>query len=125
MMAGKTPSYAAAATILHDPASTVCLVGYCDPDTPGGQLIATECGADFLFADLDYQTPLLAKVERFDLSGHADREELLDYAVRSAPAKILLIHGDALAREWFRDRLAESLPSAGVLIPEALTQYEI
>ncbi len=120
MLSENTPSYALAASLLHDPRSAVFLVGYCDPDTPGGQLMAADAGGPFAFDKLDYQTPILARVERFDLSGHADREELLAYALRSNAANILLVHGDPAAREWFRAELAEKLPNARVHIPAAL-----
>ena len=123
MMTESTPSYLAAATLLHDPKCTVCLVGYCDPDTPGGVLMHTEKGAPFLFEKLDYSTPLEASVERFDLSGHADREELLSYAEKSAPAKVLLVHGEPEARAWFRERLTNSLPAAEVVVPDPLAEY--
>ncbi len=125
MMTEGTPSYAAAATLLHDPASTICMVGYCDPDTPGGALIGAEQGDDYLFAKLDYKTQIKAKVEKFDLSGHADREQLLDYAIMSQARTILLVHGDALAREWFQASLGEALPQARVLIPEPALAYQL
>ncbi len=120
MLSEKTPSYALAASLLHDPYSSVCIVGYCDPDTPGGQLVATDAGGDFLFGALDYQTAVHARVERFDLSGHADREELLDYALKAQAKTILLVHGEADAREWFRAQLSERLPETEVIIPKPL-----
>jgi Cft2 family RNA processing exonuclease len=123
MMTQSTPSYMAAAAILHDPSSTVCLVGYCDPDTPGGQLMETVHGGNFIFKSLDYETELEASVERFDLSGHADREALLDYALRSDPASVFLVHGEPAARAWFRECLSAGLPEASVTIPEPAREY--
>jgi Cft2 family RNA processing exonuclease len=125
MMAENTPSYAAAACILHDPASTVCIVGYCDPETPGGRLIETGEGEPFAFDVLGYNTPLKAAVERFDLSGHADRDELLAYAIKSGAAKILLVHGEAPSREWFRQQLAAALPQTEVIVPEQALTYVV
>jgi len=123
MMTEATPSYLAAAAILHDPTSTVCIVGYCDPDTPGGHLMGTAKGADFTFDTLDYQTAVRASVERFDLSGHADREQLVDYAVRSNPENVLLVHGEPDARAWFREILSRGLPHSNVLIPSLAREY--
>jgi len=125
MMTESTPSYVAAASLLHDAKNTVCIVGYCDPDTPGGQLMETEPGGDFLFDKLDYQTPLEAQVERFDLSGHADREELLAYACEAAPARVILVHGEEASRQWFLTELEKALPGAAVLIPEQLRAYDL
>jgi Cft2 family RNA processing exonuclease len=59
------------------------------------------------------------------LSGHADRNELLDYAGGSAARSIVLTHGDPEARAWFAQALAERLPKAGVLDPEPLVSYEV
>lgn len=126
MLTEKTPSYALAATLLHDEKSAVCLVGYCDPDSPGGALIGTSAGDEFVFDSLDYKTEVRAHVERFDLSGHADREELADYAVRAAPKNVLLVHGDAEARQWFKGELSTRLPEGtNIQIPEPLGHYDV
>ncbi len=117
MMVENTPSYALASTIVHDEASAVCFVGYCDPDTPGGKLQATPAGEPFLFDALDYLAPVRAHIERFDLSGHADREELVDYARTVKPSTVYLAHGDADAREWFNTTLKSELPDARIVNP--------
>jgi Cft2 family RNA processing exonuclease len=123
MLTESTPSYVAAAAILHDSHNAVCIVGYCDPDTPGGQLIATKHGQNFIFDKLDYQTKINATVERFDFSGHADREDLLDYAMKSKAENILLVHGEKEAREWFLGNLTAGLPRSRVFIPEHGVEY--
>lgn len=117
MLVEKTPSYAAAAAILNDPKSSICFVGYCDPDTPGGKLQATAPGEPFSFDDLKYVTPLKAFVDRFDLSGHADRDQLMDFAQHMDPRTIILTHGEPEARDWFLDSLAENMPSTKVIDP--------
>jgi Cft2 family RNA processing exonuclease len=125
MMTAETPSYAAAASILHDSASALCIVGYCDPDTPGGKIIGIGHGQNFVFDALDYQTTINAAVERFDFSGHADREHLLDYALKSGAENVLLVHGEKEAREWFRGNIATGMPSSRVLIPEQAVEYAL
>jgi len=125
MLVGNTPSYACAASLLADHASTVAFVGYCDPDTPGGQLLASSPGDTFLFDKLDYACPIRARVERFELSGHADRDELLDYAVSLEPRAIVLTHGDPEARAWFSEQLAERLPKCQVVDPKPLQPYQV
>ena len=42
-------------------------------------------GGEIKFKTLDHTATLRAKVERFHLSGHADREELLDFAKSVSP----------------------------------------
>jgi Cft2 family RNA processing exonuclease len=125
MMTEATPSYAAAASILHDSINTLCIVGYCDPDTPGGHLLATKHGNNFVFDHLDYQTHINADIERFDFSGHADREHLLNYALKSRANNIILVHGEKDAREWFLGNLTGAMPRSRVFIPEKAVEYEV
>jgi hypothetical protein len=42
MMVENTPSYALAAGMLGHARNTIGFVGYCDPETPGGELLATK-----------------------------------------------------------------------------------
>jgi len=114
MLVANTPSYAACASLLDHSRNTVCFVGYCDPDTPGGELQATGHGDAFLFEKLDYICNINASIERFDLSAHADREELLNFALEVSPRSIILTHGDDDARQWFMEQLTELLPKAKV-----------
>jgi len=126
MMAENTPSYNMAATMLASSQNSVCFVGYCDPETPGGRLLATRPGSSYLFEALDYQCPLLAEVDQFELSGHADREEILDFAIKAAPKTIILSHGDPGARDWFAERIQEvSESSIRVVNPEPLAAIEL
>lgn len=125
MMVEHTPSYRVAASLLPHPQNGLCFVGYCDPDTPGGQLLANGDAESFFFDVLDYVAPVRASIDRFDLSGHADRDELLHYAGESAARSIVLTHGDPEARAWFVKALAERIPETGVLDPEPLVSYEV
>lgn len=125
MMVEHTPSYHYAAAILDDPTCTIAFVGYCDPETPGGKLLATPHGETFLFDALDYTTPIRAHIEQFDLSGHADREELLDYALARDPRAIVLVHGDPESREWFDEELAIRAPTISVTDPQPGVTYQV
>ncbi|MCC5808002.1 MAG: MBL fold metallo-hydrolase [Opitutales bacterium] len=125
MMVAKTPSYNACASLLGNESNAVAFVGYCDPETPGGKLLASPAGAPFPFDSIDKRANRLASVERFDLSSHAERGELLDYAVSLDPRAIVLTHGDPDARQWFAAALAEALPKAAILDPEPLRVYEV
>jgi Cft2 family RNA processing exonuclease len=117
MLVENTPSYTAAAALAGDHRNTFCFVGYCDPATAGGELMATPPGESFVFKALDYATPLKARVERFDLSGHADREELVDFAKKMNPGTIVLTHGEPEARDWFLKHFAETAPQTHVIDP--------
>jgi Cft2 family RNA processing exonuclease len=125
MMVERTPSYVIASGLLNSARNTIGFVGYCDPDTPGGQLLAARPGDDFVFEAAHVKAKVLARVERFEMSGHADREELVEFAVQTGARSIILTHGDPPARAWFAQRLAEQLPSARVLDPVPLQPYQV
>ncbi|PDH29255.1 MAG: MBL fold metallo-hydrolase [Puniceicoccaceae bacterium MED-G31] len=115
MMVQHTPSYKLAAAMLAHKHNGVCFVGYCDPDTPGGELLGTKNMDYFYFDALDYRAKIQASVDQFDLSGHADRDELANYAIKSSARVIVLNHGEELARQWFQEYLEQELPKANIL----------
>jgi uncharacterized protein len=125
MMVEKTPSYTLASGLLGNARNTIGFVGFCDPDTPGGRLLAAKSGDRFVFETAHVQTKVQARIERFELSGHADREELLAFAVQTGARTIVLTHGDPPARAWFAHQLAEKLPTAKVLDPIPGQTYQV
>ena len=125
MMVERTPSYTLASGLLGHARNTIGFVGYCDPETPGGHLLATKTGETFVFETANVKAKVNARVERFELSGHADREELLEFAVQTDARSIVLTHGDPLARAWFAQQLAAQAPKSKVLDPVPLTTYQV
>jgi Cft2 family RNA processing exonuclease len=125
MLVERTPSYTLASGLLGKERNAIGFVGYCDPDTPGGQLLKTPHGEKFEFAAAHVRTKVMAEVDRFELSGHADREELARFAVETGARSIVLTHGDPAARAWFVEQLAIRLPGAKVLDPVPLQKYEV
>jgi len=122
MMVENTPSYTVAAALLGSEKNTIAFVGYCDPDTPGGKLQAAADGESFFFKALGRKVPIRAQRRKFDLSSHADREELLTFASSVNPRTVVLKHGDAEAREWFREALSRESPAAQIMDPVPLQQ---
>ena len=125
MVVERTPSYIIAAGLAGHARHTIGFVGYCDPDTPGGHLLATKPGETLLFDKISVKTRLKARVERFELSGHADRDELLDFAQHCQPRAIVLTHGDPPARAWMAKALARTLPRSKVIDPTPLQAYQV
>jgi Cft2 family RNA processing exonuclease len=125
MMVERTPSYTLASGLVGHARNTVAFVGYCDPDTPGGHLLATKPGDEFLFKAANVKARIKAHIERFELSGHADREELAEFAAQTEARCVVLTHGDPPARAWFARQLAESMPKARVLDPVPLQTYQV
>ena len=105
--------------------NTIGFVGFCDPDTPGGKLLATAPGKIFNFAAIDVKAKVNARVERFELSGHAERDELLEFAVQTQARSIVLTHGDPGARAWFAEQLAQQLPGTKVIDPIPLKVCQV
>jgi len=125
MLVERTPSYTLASGLVGHARNTIGFVGYCDPDTPGGQLLASKPGDAFLFKAANVKTKIKARIERFELSGHADREELLEFSVQATPRIIVLTHGDPPARAWFAAELAKQLPKTKILDPIPLKTYQV
>ncbi len=125
MVVENTPSYTLASCLAGSARHSILFVGYCDPDTPGGHLLAANNGDQFLFEAVNVKTRIRANIERFEFSGHAARNELLDFAVKCAPRSIVLTHGDPPARAWFLEQLTAQLPKAKVLDPVPLQAYQV
>lgn len=117
MLIEKTPAWRIAANILDHEENAVFFVGYCDPETPGGELIGLPPGGSFKFTGLDHTSTLRAEVDRFHLSGHADREELIDFARDLAPKDLILTHGDPPARAWMKETLTKLMPATRIHDP--------
>lgn len=125
MMVENTPSYILASGLIGQARNTIGFVGYCDPDTPGGQLLASKPGDTFLFDKIGVKAKLKAHIEKFELSGHADREDLLEFALQAEPRAIVLTHGDPAAREWFSRQFETRLGKAKVIDPVPGKEYQV
>lgn len=125
MVAENTPSYTIASCLLGHARHSILFVGYCDPDTPGGHLLAAKNGDQFLFDAINVKTRVRAHIERFEFSGHATRDELLNFAVKCSPRSIVLTHGDPPARAWFMEQLTAKLPKSKILDPVPLQTYQV
>jgi Cft2 family RNA processing exonuclease len=125
MVVENTPSYTLASCLLGGAKNAICFVGYADPDTPGGELQRANQGQEFLFEANHVKTKIRCAIERFELSGHADREELLDYAIQTNPRSLVITHGDPPARAWFMEQLTEKLPKTKLLDPVPLREYQV
>jgi Cft2 family RNA processing exonuclease len=123
MMVENTPSYVLASGLLGEAKNSILFVGYCDPSTPGGKLLEASKGETFDFDALDVVQKIEAKVSKFDLSGHANRDDLIAYAKKISPRAVILHHGDPDAREWFKQNL-ENEPFS-IYDPEPLKTYDI
>jgi Cft2 family RNA processing exonuclease len=117
MMTEKTLSNTVARLVVDDPKHALLFVGYADPDSPAGKILSASHGGEVrLSGDLGPQL-LKCTVEKFNLSGHASRESIRAYVNRVRPRKVVLVHGDVPAVEWFRSTLSQDLPDSQILVP--------
>lgn len=125
MLIEHTPSYIVASALIEHHHNSIFFVGYCDPDTPGGILQNTKQEDDFIFKTFDYAAKVRATVEKFDLTGHAERDELLNFAINANPRAIILTHGEQPAREWFMNTFSQKLPEVKIINPLPQKDYII
>ncbi len=125
MMMEKTPSYLAASAIMENRSNAIFFVGYADPDTPAGRILKTPTGGQFRFRDLFYVGNLNCRIDKFDLTSHADREEILGFILEKDPRCVVLTHGEEESREWFMDEILDISPKTKVVIPQPSESFEI
>ena len=91
-----------------DPRNTILFSGYQAAGTRGARILAGDRSVKIH----GEQVPIRAEVAHLDnLSAHADAEELLGWlgGFRTAPSRVFLTHGEPLASDALRIRIAESL----------------
>jgi Cft2 family RNA processing exonuclease len=117
MLTECTPAHDLAMRMLPDERQAIFFVGYADPGTPGGRLKAARPGETFVFSASGGEVTRNCEVQEFDLTAHANREALLDFACELSPRAILLGHGEADSRQWFEDQIREREPQIKVVQP--------
>src|ERR1041384_2920816 len=110
MMSENTAAHDLALRLMGDERHAIFFVGYADPETPGGRLKAAKPGETFLFSPSGGKITKRCEVEDFDLTAHAQREDLLDFVGSVAPHTVLLGHGDEDARRWFEEQIKARHP---------------
>ena len=117
MMTEKTLSNSFARHMLSDPKNLLVFVGYADPDSPAGKIREANPGDTVQLSPDIAPQPLTCRVEKYNFSGHASRESLRAYANKVTPKKIILVHGDGEAVEWFKGALSSDMPGCEILTP--------
>jgi Cft2 family RNA processing exonuclease len=69
--------------------------------------------------------PLNCAVDQFNFSAHATRESIRAYVNKVCPKKVILVHGDEPAVEWFRATLSADLPESEILTPSPGVALEL
>jgi Cft2 family RNA processing exonuclease len=118
MMSENTAAHNLALRLVGDERQSVFFVGYTDPDTPGGRLRAAKPGETFLFSASGGELTRACDLQEFDLTAHANRDDMLEFVGRVNPRVVLLTHGDDHARAWFEDQIRSRYPAIQVFQPK-------
>jgi Cft2 family RNA processing exonuclease len=117
MMSENTAAHNLALRMIGEEVHGIFFVGYADPDTPGGRLRAAKPGETFVFSPTGGEVTLRCRVENFDLTAHANRNDILEFIGQVAPRSVLLTHGEEESRTWFEQQIQARYPKIKVIQP--------
>ncbi len=115
MLIPNSPSFKFASQLAKDARNAIFMVGYADPETPGGLL--REHKKEELARLFNVQS-LECGVELFRFSAHSHRGELLNMVQRMQPKHLILTHGEPAALAWMAKTLQQRAPQIQVTIPQ-------
>jgi len=125
MMSENTAAHELAVRMIGDERQSIFFVGYADPDTPGGRLKAAKAGETFVFSPGAGQVTHRCNVQDFDLTAHANRDDLLDFVGQVSPRAILLGHGGDDSRRWFEEQIRARHPKIKIIQPQPGKSVEV
>jgi Cft2 family RNA processing exonuclease len=125
MMSENTAAHDLAKRMIGDERQSIFFVGYADPDSPAGRLKAAQPGETFVFSPGAGRVTKNCDVQDFDLTAHAQREDLLEFVGRVSPRTVLLGHGNDAARNWFEEQIRARWPKIKVVQPEPLKNVTV
>lgn len=125
MMSEYTPAHEMALRMMGDERHAIFFVGYADPDTPGGRLKQSKPGEPFLFSEKVGEVKRFCELEDFDLTAHANRDELLNFVEVVSPHTVVLAHGETESRKWFESQIRQRYPKIKVIQPTPGLTFEL
>ncbi len=119
MMFERTISNEMARMMVENEKHGVFFVGFARDDSPGGMLLhAAEREEERVTLDpVQGEQHLRCEVDRFMLSGHSNRRDLLKLVEQLKPEHVILVHGESKSIEWMADNIRFFNPSVNVHIP--------
>jgi predicted metal-dependent RNase len=64
-------------------------------------------------------------MESFDLTAHANRDDLLDFVGEVEPRVVLLSHGEDDSRKWFAEQIRARYPKIKIIQPKPGEAVEV
>jgi Cft2 family RNA processing exonuclease len=118
MMNENTAAHELAQRLAGEEQHAIFFVGYADPSTPAGRLRAAEPGKPFLFSASGGEMTRRCRMEEYDLTAHANRDELLEFVGSVDPKVVVLGHGEPESKAWFADQIKTKHPKIKVVITD-------
>lgn len=121
MLFEKTISNKIAQLIVDDERSAILLVGFARDDSPADRLMKAwqeGPGTEAVIDDFIGPQRVNAHIERFRLSSHSHRRDLIQLVEMLKPEKVVLVHGDTDARRWMTDNLRFFYPDLEIHVPD-------
>jgi Cft2 family RNA processing exonuclease len=118
MMSENTAAHDLAARMIGDERQSIFFVGYADPDSPAGRLKSAKRGETFVFSPSAGRVALKCDLQDFDLTAHANREDLLEFVGQVSPRAVLLGHGGDDSRQWFEEQICARWPKMKIIQPQ-------
>lgn len=82
----------------------IFLTGYQDEESPGRRLLNLQTGDTFRFPDGEEVT-MACRVQKYNLSAHADQVQLCQFTSWVKPSAVVLVHGEHHAIQTLRSKL--------------------
>jgi Cft2 family RNA processing exonuclease len=125
MMSENTASFKLALRMIGDERHAIFFVGYADPGAPGGRLKASRPGEPFVLDPTALPVTRRCEVADFDLTAHANREDLMDLVGKVEPRVVLLSHGEEDSLNWFTAQIHARYPKIKVIHPKPGVAVEV
>ena len=95
--------------LASDACNAIFLTGYMDEGSPGKRLQELKQGDALTFPD-GTSVEVKCHVDRFHLSAHSDRNQLIKFVKQVRPRHLALIHGDPSAIDSLQGKLKPDFP---------------
>ena len=121
MMFERTISNKIAQQLIGNPKNGVFIVGFAREDSPAARLLEAReqgAGTEVVLSASRGEQVVNCDVERFRFSGHSNRRDLLKLVEHFDPETVVLVHGEAKAKQWMADNIRFFHPEVNVLVPK-------
>lgn len=127
LVGGKSLDYAE--QFAKDPKNLIALTGFQAEGTNGRKLWDWEeegrLSDQKWRLEAGHEISVKSEVQKYSLSAHADRNQLMTLVEKVQPRKLFLVHGDDTARKGLSQSIRAKLPKIDVVLPENRKTYNV